>query len=42
MELKKRVYNRRKFNDLNMNDIDIEKVNRTQDEVRLYNRLYYA
>ena len=42
MELKKRVYNRRKFNDLNINDIDIEKVNRTQDEVRLYNRLYYA
>ena len=42
MDLKKRVYMRRKFNDLNINDNNTEKVNRTQDEVRLYNRLYYA
>ena len=42
MELKKRVYMRRKFNDLDINDNNTEKVNRTQDEVRLYNRLYYA
>ena len=42
MELKKRVYMRRKFNDLNINDNNTEKVNRTQDEIRLYNRLYYA
>ena len=35
MELKKRVYMRRKFNDLNINDNNTEKVNRTQDEIRL-------
>ena len=42
MELKKRVYMRRKFNDLDINDNNTEKVNRTEDEIRLYNRLYYA
>jgi len=43
MELKKRVYNRRKIKEkIGVDDIDIKQSNRTQDEIRLYNRLYYA
>ncbi len=45
MELKKRLYNRRKFKELkkdNINNYENKKVNRTQDEIRLYNRLYYS
>jgi hypothetical protein len=43
MELKKRVYNRRQIKEkIGVDDIDIKQSNRTQDEIRLYNRLYYA
>ena len=43
MELKKRLYNRRKLKEITKDDIDkYKKVNRTQDEIRLYNRLYYS
>ena len=45
MELKKRLYNRRKFKELkkdNIDNYDNKKVVRTQDEIRLYNRLYYS
>jgi hypothetical protein len=42
MELKKRLYNRRKLKEITKDDIGkYKKVNRTQDEIRLYNRLYY-
>ena len=43
MELKKRLYVRRKINELTPDSIiNYPKRNRTQDEIRLYNRLYYA
>ncbi len=41
MELKKRLYNRRKFKELkkdNIDNYDNKKVVRTQDEIRLCNR----
>lgn len=45
MELKKRLYKRRKFKELkndNNDKYELKKNNRTQDEIRLYNRLYYS
>ena len=43
MELNKRNYNKRNIKEkIGVTDIDIKQNNRTQDEVRLYNRLYYA
>ena len=43
MELKKRIYNRRNIKEkIGTVDIDIKQSNRTQDEIRLYNRLYYT
>lgn len=43
MELKKRIYNKRNIKDkIGTDDIDIKQSNRTQDEIRLYNRLYYT
>ena len=43
MELKKRVYNRRKIKEkIGVDDIDIKQSKRTQDEIKLYNRLYYT
>jgi hypothetical protein len=43
MELKKRLYMRRKINEMTPdNTLKYKKQNRTQDEIRLYNRLYYA
>jgi hypothetical protein len=43
MELKKRMYNRRNNKEkIGVDDIDIKQSNRKQDEIRLYNRLYYA
>ena len=43
MELNKRIYNKRNITEkIGVTDINIKQNNRTQDEVRLYNRLYYA
>ena len=43
MELNKRIYNKRNIKEkIGVDDIEIKQSNRTQDEVRLYNRLYYA
>ena len=43
MELKKRIYNRRNIKEkIGTVDIDIKQSNRTQDEIRLFNRLYYT
>ena len=43
MELKKRIYNRRNIKEkIRTEDIDIKQSNRTQEEIRLYNRLYYT
>ena len=43
MELKKRLYMKRQINEMTPDKIiNYPKRNRTQDEIRLYNRLYYA